>query len=376
MNRKHILFSLLTLFLGLLLIAGLAELFLRQFWTPPPPGLFDYSHPYIRNRFRPGAEIRVQGDELTGYGGTFTLRCGPIGYRTDSVLSREKEPGHYRIFFLGGSTTACWYLPQELTFSQKVQDLLNAAAGTHRVECANVGSDGHCVRDTFAILNYDVALAGPDCVVMLHGINDLRAGLYEEYRPDGGERKTQLRKAKAMYREVFGDHYPMLYHWFRAVRPGAKEQGEIRRIIEKNRGRPSAPRKEITEFPNLRWYEHWLRASAGSCRGLGIRLIWMTQPSLYKDLMSAEERDRLGISIDPSDGQAPGIGTMLRGMEIYNEATRRVASEMGVELIDLERIVPKELEFLYDECHFTAKGAELVAQAVSNHLMKTPPFAP
>lgn len=373
--KKLILFTLITLSLGILLILGAMEWYLRKTWSPPPESAYDYSHPYIRNRFKAGVELPILGDDLTGFGGTFVLKCGPIGYRTNSILTREKPEGHYRIFFLGGSTTACVYLPQELTFSQKVEDQLNAGGPQLKVDTANAGADGHCVRDTLAILDYDVSLSSPDCVVMLHGINDLRVGLLPGYCPDGSEEKTKLRKAKYLYRETFGDPYPYLYHWFKSWTSSLEKRQTVGYIIEKRRGRVRPPSKEIVGFPNLKWYQHYMRLMAGSCKSLGIRLIFMTQPSLYKENMSEEELERLGISIDPSDGSTPSVNTMIKGIEVYNNATRELAAELGVELIDLDQAIPKTLENIYDECHFTAQGCEKVAEVISGYLASSPPLA-
>ncbi|MFW5837333.1 MAG: hypothetical protein ACOCVM_04950, partial [Desulfovibrionaceae bacterium] len=50
---------------------------------------------------------------------------------------------------------------------------------------------------------------------------------------------------------------------------------------------------------------------------------------------------------------------------VLNETTRRVAEERGVLLIDLDRIVPKSSDYLFDEIHLNTNGSVYVAEAVA-----------
>jgi hypothetical protein len=64
---------------------------------------------------------------------------------------------------------------------------------------------------------------------------------------------------------------------------------------------------------------------------------------------------------------------MKRGMDVYNDAVRSLAAEMGVELIDLEKQVPKTLDNLYDHVHFSVNGNKKVAEVISGYLKDTFP---
>lgn len=56
--------------------------------------------------------------------------------------------------------------------------------------------------------------------------------------------------------------------------------------------------------------------------------------------------------------------TLLRGMQVFNEAVRDLAREQGHLLIELEPAVPKDLEHSYDDCHYTTRGNEVVARQI------------
>jgi hypothetical protein len=55
-------------------------------------------------------------------------------------------------------------------------------------------------------------------------------------------------------------------------------------------------------------------------------------------------------------------------MRAYNDATRRVAAEEGVALVDLEPQVPKDLAHFTDDVHYTDAAFDVVADAVTRGL--------
>ena len=103
----------------------------------------------------------------------------------------------------------------------------------------------------------------------------------------------------------------------------------------------------------------------------GTKTILMTQPTLLKDDMVEEEIACLGmlhfeaVSWD----KEWSLSSARRGMDEYNNLTRRIAeSEDGVYLIDLEKAIPKTLDYLYDEVHYTDKAFDLVASCVTDRI--------
>ncbi len=371
---KKILFPLITLVLIIAVFLIGFEMILRQVWVPPR-GLYDYSHPFIRRHIRAGVDLPYHGDAVTGFGGEFHIQGGPIGYRTDSVLSREKKPGVYRIFFLGGSTTACTYLPQEKTFPQLIEDHLNPDGASATYECANAGVDGCAARDSLAQLIYNVSWAQPDCVIVMQGVNDFALGLTPDYEEDASDRRTARSKAKSSYEEFEGDPHPYIYQFYKHLTRKHSKRFTLAHIHDEREKLAHLERKEIFEFPNIVSFEKYMKMIAGVAKSLGLRLIFVTQCSLYAEVLPPEIEERLGIPFPEEDQLNPSNSSMKRGMDAYNNAIRQISTEMGVELIDLETQVPKTLDFLYDHVHFTVEGNRKVAEVISEYLKNHPASA-
>jgi lysophospholipase L1-like esterase len=55
---------------------------------------------------------------------------------------------------------------------------------------------------------------------------------------------------------------------------------------------------------------------------------------------------------------------------MYNDATREVAKELNVPLVDLAREMPKSSRYYYDYIHFTEEGTQKVGEILANNLLK------
>jgi len=60
--------------------------------------------------------------------------------------------------------------------------------------------------------------------------------------------------------------------------------------------------------------------------------------------------------------------SMKRGMETFNEATRAVAHDFELPLVDLEKLIPRDLEHFVDDVHYTPKAAKLIASSVKEKI--------
>ena len=61
----------------------------------------------------------------------------------------------------------------------------------------------------------------------------------------------------------------------------------------------------------------------------------------------------------------PDIGTQTNAMVRFNATTRHIANSTGTTLIDLDQELPKSVEFMYDDVHYTVAGAQQVAQIIA-----------
>ena len=61
---------------------------------------------------------------------------------------------------------------------------------------------------------------------------------------------------------------------------------------------------------------------------------------------------------------------LLREMIRFNDAVRKLSTQYDVELIDLEKEVPKDLDHFYDDVHFTPEGSKRVAEVITTYLLQ------
>jgi len=280
------------------------------------------------------------------------------GTRFDSI-PRTPSEGTLRIMTLGGSTTANLHLPWEERYPAVLQERLNAAGeGAHQV--LNAGMDWWTTKHSH--INYVTYLRGwrPGTVVVMHAINDL----YRSCTPS---------------RFSLGPYDPQWTHFYGPSMRGARPRtlaGSIfqswtawemnRRWYAKWRFRELELGPE--DFPSLVDFESSLRSLVTTLKADGVRVVVMTQPSLYRATMEVEESSRLwfaGSFCVRRTGfwghEVPSAASMAQAMERFNLTALRVASQEGVEGVDAASALPRTLEFFADDVHYTREGASALA---------------
>jgi hypothetical protein len=128
---------------------------------------------------------------------------------------------------------------------------------------------------------------------------------------------------------------------------------------------------EFTEFRSLGAFERNLRSIVEVYRLKGADVILTTQPSLYKDAMSEAELRKIGIpQLYVREGnKIASIATMKRGMEAFNDVTRRVAGELRCGFVDLEPLVPKTVDHFANDVHYTALANRLIGEALADYVI-------
>jgi len=256
-----------------------------------------------------------------------------------------------RILCLGGSTTA-WPDETDERWTDKAEILLEGKA-----ELLNQAKEWFTTQHS--LINYQTNLreVDADIVVVMHAINDFLINADHSYYSSGPFRDdyghctgplTRLRHSKPFLTRI-GEAYLHSWYWF-----------------EEDRRNVLNP----TVFPGEAPFERNLRALIDTIRADSAAPILMTQASLYKDDLSAEELATLWLH--KANGVGPtsrwSLATGKRGMERYNAIIRAVATDCEVPLIDLEAIIPKDLDHLRDDCHYRKKAIDLIAESVATAL--------
>lgn len=145
----------------------------KLLWKPTVAGFVGTQEFYIQTEFAPPGYIWVSQPN-TPYTDRYGFRRPELPY--------QKTPGHYRIAFLGGSTTQGGYRP----YPERVARLLNSVAGEPRYEALNVGCSSYSTHQSLIALDRWVLPRKPDLVVVYHGWNDqlVQSDGYSDHEKD------------------------------------------------------------------------------------------------------------------------------------------------------------------------------------------------
>lgn len=281
------------------------------------------------------------------------LQLMPPAYqepRGDSSLPR------LTIFCLGGSTTE---FPDSKgrEWPGLVQERLRRALPDRDIQVANLGRTWYTTLHT--LINYETNLRRhkPDLILVTHAINDLLQNADFSYLSTGP------------FRQDYGHFVGPLY---RLIKQHSvfERAGSVLDLIW------YAPRREVLDtrdFPGLTAFERNLQSLIRIARTDGTGVVLVTQPYLEKEVLSDREKTALVMvnreAVGPTERWS--YETARWGMEQYASAVRRVAGETGSLLIDLEKVIPKELAYMYDDVHYTDLSFDLIADTIAGRLLES-----
>ena len=362
----------------------LAELVLRVF--TPAQDVYRIYPPGLDQTFRPGPGI------MPGVGPQARFHVNALGFRGDEL----PEGACYRILALGGSTTECGFVDQDVAWPQLVQTELAEASGAC-VWVANAGRSGFTSRRHVMQLRHLLEQEPRfDVVLLLVGVNDLckrlesgaeeppedeltpaGVGVWQCFSvvPRGADPTKSFLERTALADVARG---------LKNLLPDATQQdrtGKKYKRWRRNRRNATEFRGELPDLERaLAAYVSNLRECAELARAADTRLVLMTQPSLWRPELPVELRRLLWLG-GTGDYQHEiglpyyGAEALAEGMQLYNDALRALADEQGLELIDLAPELPKDGTSFYDDVHFNDAGSRRVAELVTSFLLAHSPFA-
>lgn len=300
------------------------------------------------------------------------------GYRGDNI-EQEKGANVFRIFVFGGSTVFCGTVPYEQSHCYLLERRLRQAYPQYQIEVQNLGTDWHSTEHDTIKLLFLAQDFSPDLVVTYHGINDLARSLtpdvfgegpyWPDYRHYYGAASNLASGGRKVSLNVVTGHWcsDLRFDQIRLTGPEGKGLNGVRTLFVA-KARPM----EITRWQSLPAFERNLRDFIGIARSKDMQVLVATQPSLYRADLSAAEQQLLAFLLSHHfHGKRPSLKSMIEGMRRFNDTTRRVATEAGIELVDLERLMPKSTEYMFDDVHYTPAGNELVGNAFADHIIES-----
>ena len=398
-RRVHITRTLANVSLGavsVIVALGAAELLLRTVF-PSPRGYFTLP---------PGADgTRTPTPEVIhGVEGVSHFRVNRLGVRGRPFGDDRAE---YRILAVGGSTTLCSALDDSEVWTHLLEVDLGRTVDGRDVWVGNVGRDGATTRDHVLHVKYLLRqYPRVDVVVSLVGVNDVMSAIHQgwQYRlpppmTEASAEHDQMPRAFAQYpgrlqdQAVYG---PGPVPWYKAtalwqLARGAKAQARRRtsrfrdgleRGLQQARLRRHAADTSIDSLPPLEAplieYRRNLSTIADLVAAAGARLVFVTQPSAWREGMSDAEERLLWLGWMGEARLLPRTYFTTRAlshaMARFNETLLEVCRARGLECVDAAHLLPRDTTALYDDVHFTEHGSGLMARALVEHFRGRPPF--
>jgi lysophospholipase L1-like esterase len=268
---------------------------------------------------------------------------------------------------LGGSSTESFYISDGKTWPELTGQKLQT--DFDRLWINNGGLDGHSTFGHTILVRDYLSTLRPKVILFLVGDNDVgREDLNQhdfKITEDANRYKRWLQWAESHSRIVV-----ILENVARAFK--SRRQGISHGNIDVTQlpmlSISKADQEKVLQEHATRYvppYEQRLETLLKLCRQNHIQPILITEATLYGPGRDDETGVDLGtIRVSP---EANGL-LSWKILELYNDATRRVARRENAPLIDLAHELPRSSRNFYDFHHFTNAGSEAVATIVSRHL--------
>ncbi len=381
----------IALVLGSIFIAlVLAELSIRAYFA-----IKDKNHKYYvwpPNLHRVSKPIP---GTMAGVSGPAHFNVNSDGIRGDEISAEQQ----YRILTIGGSTTECLFLDQEKSWPYALQNKLNSL-NKFKVWVGNVGKSGLSTREHFMHMKYLLPqYSGIDAVIILVGCNDLNRRLIEDKDYDpyfldhyeywkqrlirGAFSETPYFQGKYRFHSGYYDELATVSLIKQVIDMYSKRemiQDEAGGIFVNLRNLRKGASVIVDDLPDLssglEEYKRNINAIIDIAQHRSIRIIFMTQPSLWKKDLTEQEKNLLwyGWIGSFNSKRYYSVSALMKGMQAYNDALLQVCRDRGVECIDLARILPQNSTMFYDDVHFTDKASLMTADILCNYLSKKKPF--
>lgn len=324
--------------------------------------------PNLEYTFFPNSSI------FYGINGESHFTINNLGYRGIQFNNHENE---YRTLIIGGSTSECLYLDDKEAWPDLLMNSLKKTKDNKRIISMNIGKSGHGLRNNILELKYLPENYEPDLVIMMLGINDVLFKIsrgdawvpFNESEFDNTESYTFTLSPGYTWRSTITYKiYRYLSLKFEGIHPqdtfgNTLAENRLKRINSEN-----WINKDIDWNASLEDYEKNLRRIISLSKEKNITLLFSTQPYLWKKNMSEKENSSLWMTTD-FNGNFYSLDIMIEGMNRFNAKMLEVCRENSdIFCIDLEKEIPKTLDYFYDDVHFNEKGSMLVAEKIESYL--------
>lgn len=367
-----------TILLMLLMLIGVTEIYLRYKYR----NYESTSYNYTVDNFHPFLQSKLSAHE--------PLHINQFGFRYDDIQMRKPE-GVYRVFVLGGSTVLNREVKYKKNAAYLLEQKLKKQYPGKKIEVINAGKDYYTSEHSLIEYMFYVREFSPDIIIMWHGINDLYMSCSINGITNG--------QYKSDYSHFFGAVSNIIYSYFR---PQPVIQIKLLTFdfflkfiqenfysditnsydkFQKNKAAKSYLLNTGTinnyDFPSIDAYKRNLSYFVRILKEENVPLILGNQPSLYKDNPTVTETEKIMFPqlFCEKNNKYLSMNSFKKGLDMFNEAVKEIAQKNNVIFVDLNREIPKSLNYFVDGVHYTEKGNESIANSlfytiVSNNLIR------
>lgn len=308
----------------------------------------------IRLREHPAfLDITLNADSLKSYAGSDKLffRTDANGYilpfggdnSSDSVL-----------YFIGGSTTECYRMPEDKRFAYLVGEQLALHGQT--IKSINAGVSGNNSLLSLNIVLNKIAPSKPAAIVFMHAINDLN--IYIKH-------KSYWHVTNKYSNITLGN--PTNNNWLQRWLPTSFALSKQIKNISYDSDVPlsiNAINHQLKQAL-LDDFRRNLSLFVFTCKQFNIKPILMTQARAFGKTASKKHLNGVARILQKGDDYFDQYTSLFDSL---NQATRMVANDFNIKLIDLDKELTGDTACFYDAIHYNVHGSERVAEIVSSEL--------
>jgi hypothetical protein len=145
-------------------------LMLINFLTTP---FFSLQPSFITLKPNIKKQIIINTNVMPGFNDISKISTDYKGFRTTKKINyNSKDKNIYRVFMIGGSTMEQIFLDDNKTSSALIEEMLESAIKSKKIEVINVGVSGLRAEHHFKTF-LQISKYSPDLVIFMMGINDM-----------------------------------------------------------------------------------------------------------------------------------------------------------------------------------------------------------
>lgn len=317
----------------------IAELLLRVGWNNPYSN--DQPDRVVELALNtPGRDQLIDRSSIDPRHPHVRFRTNDRGYIEPSAIHDSPMA---TIAFLGGSTTECSAVREELRFPALVGKGLTERG--FRVNTLNAGRSGNTTHDALNLLLNHVIADAPDIVVLMHATNDIGVlNRFPGYEP-------RLAQSLSSF---------LILEWcLEAASQRSSLVGLFRRLYSRPRVVRGSLEARSTTAEVAAVYERRMLAFVHLAQDLGMRPILMTQP------------------LSPVSNELTPVWGDAVAQTRFNDVIRSVAEKQGIALIDLVRYLEEDVDewqrdgvVFYDGMHVNDAGSRIYANHIVDRLVE------